>query len=121
ERLFIMVSHILNVLAQILDVNRTYRSTYRVPFFPGDIETSRQFAKLASQSRPILLHTVQWIFLQEVLDSHSIVQHLFEVRFGVWSRMIIPQRWGRAFEPLYDVIQLGLPGRPVISSRAHRL
>jgi hypothetical protein len=92
ESLFIMVSHILDVLAQILDVNRTYRSTYCMPFLPGDIETSRQFTELGPQCGPILLHPVQWVFLQEVLDSHSIVQHLFEVPFGVWSRMIIPQR-----------------------------
>ncbi len=81
ETLFEMVSHILDVLTQVLDVNRTYRSAYCVPFFPGDIEASRQFAELASQGSPILLHAVEWVFLQEVLDSHSIVQALFRSHF----------------------------------------
>ena len=48
------------------------------------------------KAAPILLHTVQWVFLQEVLDSHSMVQHRFEVPFGVWPRMIILQPCGCA-------------------------
>ena len=88
ETLFEMVSHILDVLTQVLDVNRTYRSAYSVSFFPGDIKASSQFAELGSQCSPILLHAVEWVFLQEVLDSHSIVKHFFEVTFGVWTRMV---------------------------------
>ena len=54
---------------------------------PRDIETTRQFAETGPQGCPILLHTVEWVSLQEVLDSHSMVQHGFEVRFGVWIRL----------------------------------
>ena len=81
----------------------------------------RQFAEIGPQGCPILLHTVQWVSLQEVLDSHSMVQHGFEVLFGVCRRMIILQRFGCVFEALEVCIQLVLPGRAVKTCLVHRL
>src|SRR5678815_1187670 len=82
-----MVSHVLKVLAQTLDVNHTHRGTYCMPLFPCDTETSRQFAEIGTQGDPILLHTVQWVFLQEVLDLHSIV-HLSLIHISEPTRLL---------------------------------
>ena len=68
-------------------------------------------AEIGPQGCPFLFYTVQWVSPQEVLDSHSMVQHGFEVRFGVCRRMIILQRFSCGLETLEVVIQFILPGR----------
>ena len=49
------------------------------------------------------------------------VQHRFEVLFGVCRRMISRQRCGCFFEALEVGIQIVLPGRAVKTCLVHRL